>query len=158
MLRDATAGGPDIRAITDLGNVAIENRLPPHVELRLRPGDDRRRSPAGGPHLRRARPDLRARRGVSSCWKLTEFTHLIATHAGPDRSAFLSSFFALVGTHGLHVTLGLVWLGGLLFRLSRMGFTAGTQRGFLLFGLFWHLIDIVWVVVFSVVYLIGASK
>ena len=90
--------------------------------------------------------------------ELNEFAGLLRDGNGPDRSAFLSGFFALIGTHGLHVAMGLLWLGGLLFRLSRLGFTPGTQRGFLLFGLFWHLIDIVWVAVFSVVYLMGASR
>jgi cytochrome o ubiquinol oxidase subunit 3 len=84
-----------------------------------------------------------------------EFADLISRGYGPDRSAFLSSFFTLVGTHGLHVTCGLVWLGILLAQFLGRGFTPAMMRRFLCFSLFWHVLDVVWIGVFTFVYLVG---
>jgi cytochrome o ubiquinol oxidase subunit III len=84
-----------------------------------------------------------------------EFADLIARDDGPDRSAFLSSFFTLVSTHGLHVTCGLLWLGVLLVQFLGRGFTPAMVRRFLCFSLFWHVLDVVWIGVFTFVYLIG---
>jgi cytochrome o ubiquinol oxidase subunit 3 len=88
--------------------------------------------------------------------ELTEFAHLIAEGAGPQRSAFLSSFFTLVGTHGLHVTFGVIWLVVLMFQVGRWGLTATSRRRLMCLSLFWHFLDVVWIGVFSFVYLIGA--
>ena len=84
-----------------------------------------------------------------------EFADLISRGDGPDRSAFLSSFFTLVSTHGLHVTCGLLWLGVLLVQFLGRGFTPAMVRRFLCFSLFWHVLDVVWIGVFTFVYLVG---
>ncbi|MGQ2999976.1 MULTISPECIES: cytochrome o ubiquinol oxidase subunit III [Variovorax] len=88
--------------------------------------------------------------------ELYEFAHLIHEGAGPQRSAFLSSFFALVGTHGLHVTFGIVWLIVLLFQLPKHGFTAANRRRLMCLSMFWHFLDVVWIGVFTFVYLMGS--
>jgi len=82
-----------------------------------------------------------------------EFASMVAAGAGPSRSAFLSGFFTLVGTHGLHVSLGLVWLVVMLLQVVTLGFRPMVSRRFFCFALFWHALDIVWVGVFTIVYL-----
>jgi cytochrome o ubiquinol oxidase subunit III len=88
--------------------------------------------------------------------EIREFSELIARGAGPTRSAFLSSFFTLVGCHGLHVAGGILWLLTMMAQVYAKGFRADIQRRFLCFALFWHALDIIWVAVFSVVYLLGS--
>jgi cytochrome o ubiquinol oxidase subunit III len=83
----------------------------------------------------------------------SEFATMVASGAGPSRSAFLSAFFALVGTHGLHVTIGLAWLVVMLLQVATLGFQPMVGRRFFCFALFWHALDIVWVGVFTIVYL-----
>jgi cytochrome o ubiquinol oxidase subunit 3 len=85
--------------------------------------------------------------------EVTEFSGMVSSGAGPSHSAFLSAFFALVGTHGLHVTLGLAWLLVMLLQVATLGFQPMVARRFFCFGLFWHALDIVWIGVFSIVYL-----
>jgi cytochrome o ubiquinol oxidase subunit 3 len=85
--------------------------------------------------------------------EVTEFAGMVAAGAGPSRSAFLSAFFTLVGTHGLHVTAGLAWLVVMLAQLATLGFQPMVGRRFLCFALFWHALDIVWIGVFTIVYL-----
>ncbi len=87
--------------------------------------------------------------------ELSEFTHLIQEGAGPGRSAFLSAFFTLVGTHGLHVTFGLIWLVTLMVQLGQTGFTPANRRRLQCLSLFWHFLDVVWIGVFTFVYLMG---
>ena len=87
--------------------------------------------------------------------ELYEFSHLIHEGAGPQRSAFLSSFFTLVGTHGLHVTFGLVWLVVLMVQISRHGLTIPNKRRLMCLSMFWHFLDVIWIGVFTVVYLMG---
>lgn len=89
--------------------------------------------------------------------ELQEFAIMIDEGAGPTRSAFLSSFFALVGCHGLHVGLGLLWLGTMMAQLWVKGFRDDILRRLHCFNLFWHALDIVWIAIFSLVYLLGAS-
>ncbi|WP_458526889.1 cytochrome o ubiquinol oxidase subunit III [Onishia taeanensis] len=84
-----------------------------------------------------------------------EFHHLIHLGFGPDRSAFLSAFFTLVGTHGLHVIFGLVWILVMLVQLKKQGLTDVTRPRIMCLSLFWHFLDIVWICVFSFVYLMG---
>ena len=86
-----------------------------------------------------------------------EFADLVARGAGPSRSAFLSAFFALVGCHGLHVSAGILWLLTMMAQVFAKGFRADIQRRFLCFALFWHALDIIWVAIFSVVYLVGSG-
>ena len=90
--------------------------------------------------------------------ELQEFSSMIAQGAGPQRSAFLSSFFALVGCHGLHVTAGLAWLGTLLFDLWTRGFDDRLVRRLNCFALFWHALDIIWVAIFTNVYLLALAQ
>ncbi|EOG2429204.1 cytochrome o ubiquinol oxidase subunit III [Proteus mirabilis] len=85
-----------------------------------------------------------------------EFHELIAEGYGPDRSAFLSAFFALVSTHGLHVTAGLVWIIIMMIQVSRRGLTDVNRTRLSCLSLFWHFLDVVWICVFTVVYLMGA--
>jgi cytochrome o ubiquinol oxidase subunit III len=85
--------------------------------------------------------------------EVSEFSHMLAAGAGPSRSAFLSAFFALVGTHGLHVTGGLAWLLVMLLQVATLGFQPMVTRRFICFSLFWHALDIVWIGVFTIVYL-----
>ena len=87
--------------------------------------------------------------------ELREFAGMIAIGAGPQRSAFLSAFFTLVGCHGMHVTAGLVWLAVMMAQVAIKGFHATVERRLLCFSLFWHALDIVWVWLFTVVYLMG---
>jgi cytochrome o ubiquinol oxidase subunit III len=87
--------------------------------------------------------------------ELNEFAHLIAEGNGPQRSAFLSSFFALVGTHGLHVSFGIVWLVTLMVQVSRYGLVAANKRRLMCLSMFWHFLDLVWIGVFTFVYLMG---
>jgi cytochrome o ubiquinol oxidase subunit 3 len=87
--------------------------------------------------------------------EIREFTSLIGRGAGPSRSAFLSSFFTLVGCHGVHVTAGLLWLGTMLAQFYAKGFRQDIRHRFLCFSLFWHALDIIWVGIFSLVYLVG---
>ena len=89
--------------------------------------------------------------------ELHEFAELIAAGHGPQRSAFLSAFFALIGCHGLHVAAGLLWLLTMMAQVVAKGFRADIQRRILCFGLFWHTLDIVWVALFSLVYLVGVA-
>ena len=88
--------------------------------------------------------------------ELYEFAHLIREGAGPQRSGFLTALFALVGTHGLHVAFGLVWLVTLVFQLGRHGLTPDNRRRLTCLSMFWHFLDVVWIGVFSFVYLMGA--
>ena len=82
-----------------------------------------------------------------------EFASMVAAGAGPSHSAFLSAFFTLVGTHGLHVSIGLVWLVVMLVQVATLGFRPMVGRRFFCFALFWHALDIVWIGVFTIVYL-----
>jgi len=85
--------------------------------------------------------------------EVSEFSDMVLHGAGPSRSAFLSSFFTLVGTHGLHVTAGACWLLVMMAQVATLGFRPMVMRRMLCFSLFWHALDIVWIGVFTVVYL-----
>jgi cytochrome o ubiquinol oxidase subunit 3 len=87
--------------------------------------------------------------------EIREFADMIAIGATPQRSAFLSAFFALVGCHGLHVTAGLIWLAVMMAQVAVKGFRPTVERRLLCFSLFWHALDILWVGIFTVVYLMG---
>jgi cytochrome o ubiquinol oxidase subunit 3 len=94
--------------------------------------------------------------GAGFIWmEVHEFTHLIAEGAGPDRSAFLSAYFVLVGTHGLHVTVGLLWLAVMLHQIARYGLDGIVRRRLSCLSLFWHFLDLIWICVFTFVYLRG---
>jgi cytochrome o ubiquinol oxidase subunit 3 len=88
--------------------------------------------------------------------EIYEFHHLIMEGFGPQRSGFLSAFFTLVGTHGLHVTSGLIWMAVLMYQVSKRGLTPTNRTRILCLSLFWHFLDVVWICVFTIVYLMGA--
>jgi len=90
--------------------------------------------------------------------ELKEFISLVMRGAGPSRSAFLSAFFTLVGCHGLHVSAGILWLLTMMAQVFAKGFRADIERRILCFALFWHALDIIWVALFTVVYLMGVSR
>ncbi|MCR2807752.1 cytochrome o ubiquinol oxidase subunit III [Paenibacillus soyae] len=87
--------------------------------------------------------------------EVTEFIHLVHEGATIGTSAYWSAFFTLVGTHGLHVTVGLVWMTALIIQLSRRGITPVTKRKVNIISLYWHFLDVVWIFVFTIVYLMG---
>jgi cytochrome o ubiquinol oxidase subunit 3 len=102
--------------------------------------------------------------------EVSEFTRLIAAGNGPQLSGFLSSYFALVGTHGLHVAIGLIWMVALMISIARGtsprrsglrpregGFTRSNMRKLMLLGMFWHFLDIIWIFIFTIVYLMGVT-
>jgi cytochrome o ubiquinol oxidase subunit 3 len=87
--------------------------------------------------------------------ELYEFAIMIGEGAGPQRSAFLSAFFTLVGSHGAHVTAGLLWIGTMMAQIWAKGFQPHILRRLLCLSIFWHALDIIWVAIFTIVYLIG---
>lgn len=87
--------------------------------------------------------------------ELSEFSKLYSEGNSWQRSAFLSSFFTLVGTHGLHITCGLLWMGICMIKVSTKGLTSSITRKLTLLSLFWHFLDIVWIFIFTIVYLMG---
>ncbi|MBN3526812.1 cytochrome o ubiquinol oxidase subunit III [Paenibacillus apiarius] len=87
--------------------------------------------------------------------EVNEFIHLVHEGATISTSAFLSAFFTLVGTHGLHVSIGLVWMIALIIQLAKHGITPVTKRKVNVISLFWHFLDVVWIFVFTIVYLMG---
>ncbi|MBZ9937042.1 cytochrome o ubiquinol oxidase subunit III [Mesorhizobium sp. BR1-1-16] len=156
VLSGATAGGPTGRELFELPRVAIQTGLLLTSSFTCGLGS-----------LASHRRDM----AWTQIWLLVtgvlgaaflvlevqEFAAMIDEGAGPTRSAFLSSFFALVGCHGLHVGLGLLWLGTMMAQLWLKGFRDDILRRLHCFNLFWHALDIVWVAIFSLVYLLGAS-
>ena len=155
VLSRSTAGGPDGRALFDLPHVFIETML-----LLL--------SSAGHGMVMLA--VHRGARGAALGWlavtfllglgfvamEVHEFHGMIAAGHGPGRSAFLSAFFTLVGTHGTHVSFGLVWMLVMMLQVATKGLSAAVRDRLLRLGMFWHFLDIVWIGVFTVVYLLGA--
>ena len=87
--------------------------------------------------------------------EIYEFAHLIGQGATPQRSAFLSAFFALVGTHGLHVMFGVIWLVVLMVQINKHGLIPENNRRLMCLSMFWHFLDVVWIGVFTFVYLMG---
>lgn len=87
--------------------------------------------------------------------ELTEFHHLVIEGNSWRRSGFLSAFFTLVGTHGLHIATGLIWMGVTGYAVARHGITTITLRRLTLLSLFWHFLDIIWIFIFTIVYLMG---
>lgn len=87
--------------------------------------------------------------------ELYEFSHLVHDGDSWRRSGFLSAFFTLVGTHGLHITIGLIWIGVMIARVLQQGLTRANMRRLTMLSLFWHFLDIVWIFIFTFVYLMG---
>jgi cytochrome o ubiquinol oxidase subunit 3 len=154
VLNAATAGGPTAAQIFDLRNVQIETAC-----LLLSSFTCGIASLAVAQQYHRISQLALLATGLLGFaflgLEVREFVGLIAQGAGPSRSAFLSSFFALVGCHGVHVTAGLLWLGTIMAQFYAKGFRPDICRRYLCFSLFWHTLDIIWVAIFTVVYLIG---
>jgi cytochrome o ubiquinol oxidase subunit 3 len=156
VLAGATAGGPDGRQLFDLKNVAIETGclLLSSFACGIASIGAMQRS------FRTFQLAMAATFVLGAVFlglELNEFIGLAARGAGPQRSAFLSAFFSLVGCHGLHVCVGLLWLLTMMAQVWAKGFRDDIQRRILCFSLFWHALDIIWVAVFTVVYLLGAA-
>jgi cytochrome o ubiquinol oxidase subunit 3 len=153
-LRDNTAGGPTGAELFDLRKVFIETMclLLSSYTCGIGALSAERRQPARFLDLRS--PHIRARCGLS-VHRGYEFAGMVRRGAGPSRSAFLSAFFTLVGTHGVHVASGLVALVYLVAQVIAKGLRAAVLRRLLCWSLFWHALDIVWVGVFTLVYLMG---
>jgi cytochrome o ubiquinol oxidase subunit 3 len=156
VLAGQTAGGPSGSQLFDLRNVAIETALLLFSSFTC--------------GMASIAADMRNQRWFQISMAVTallgagflalearEFIDLVERGAGPSRSAFLSAFFSLVGCHGLHVSAGILWLLTMMAQVVAKGFRADIQRRILCFALFWHALDIIWVAVFSVVYLLGSA-
>lgn len=90
--------------------------------------------------------------------ELYEFRALALEGNDWGRSAFLSAFFTLVGTHGLHITVGLIWLVVMVIYIAKRGLVSSVVKRLMLFSLFWHFLDVIWIFIFTVVYLFGALR
>jgi cytochrome o ubiquinol oxidase subunit 3 len=155
LLAPATAGGPTPKEIFDLPYVAVETGflLVSSFTYGL-----------AMIAVERERQDLVMRwLGVTFLlglgfigMEIHEFAGLIAEGAGPDRSAFLTGFFTLVGTHGAHVTAGLAWMALLMAQVAQRGLSDTNRTRLMCLSLFWHFLDVIWIGVFTVVYLRGA--
>jgi cytochrome o ubiquinol oxidase subunit 3 len=157
VLQGQTAGGPSGRDLFDLRNVAIETGFLLASSFTC--------------GLATIAADARSAKWFQIAMAVTcvfglgfltiearEFASLVASGAGPTRSAFLSAFFTLVGCHGLHVSAGILWLLTMMAQVFAKGFRPDIQRRVLCFALFWHALDIIWIAVFTVVYLLGSAK
>ena len=152
-----TDGGPVGRDLFDLNNVAIETAclLASSFTCGLASiGVERRRSGL----FYGAMAATFVLGAIFLALELHEFVGMIAHGAGPRRSAFLSAFFTLVGCHGLHVSIGLLWLLTMMAQVFAKGYREDILRRMLCFSLFWHALDIIWVGVFTNVYLIGVTR
>jgi cytochrome o ubiquinol oxidase subunit III len=154
VLAGNTNGGPSGRAIFDLGNVAVETGC-----LLLSSFTCGMASIAASVRNKLAFYVMMLVTFVLGAafiaLEIREFVSLIQAGDGPSRSAFLSAFFALVGCHGAHVSAGLLWLLTMIAQVFAKGFRPEILRRILCFSLFWHALDIIWVAVFTVVYLLG---
>jgi cytochrome o ubiquinol oxidase subunit III len=157
VLLGQTAGGPSGRDLFDLRNVAIETGLLLASSFTC--------GLASIAADTRSTIWFQVSMAVTSLFGLgflaiegNEFASLVVRGAGPTRSAFLSAFFTLVGCHGLHVSAGILWLLTMMAQVFAKGFRADIQRRILCFALFWHALDIIWIAVFTIVYLVGSAK
>jgi cytochrome o ubiquinol oxidase subunit III len=154
VLFKSTAGGPTAQQLFDLHNTALETVL-----LLTSTFTCGMASIAVGQRSQKWTQIALVCTGLLGAAFITlevrEFAGFIARGAGPTRSAFLSSFFTLVGCHGAHVTAGLLWLGTMMAQFYAKGFRTDIRHRFLCFTLFWHALDIIWVAIFSLVYLVG---
>ena len=157
VLVDATAGGPSGKDVFNLSAVALE------TACLLLSSFTCGMASLGA----RARSNLMYYGGMIATFllgaafvllEIRDFTTMVAQGAGPSRSAFLSAYFALVGCHGLHVTMGLLFLLTMIAQVYAKGYRPDILRRILCFGLFWHTLDIIWVGIFTVVYLLGVAR
>ncbi len=157
VLSRATSGGPGPAGLFDLKTVAIETGL--LLTSSFACGMATLASDARNRLWTQASYAVTGLLGLGFLiMEFSEFARMLGHGAGPGRSAFLSAFFALVGLHGLHVTVGLLWLGTVMAQLWAKGFRPDIQRRGLCFALFWHALDIIWVGIFTNVYLLGTIR
>ncbi len=157
VLVDATAGGPSGRDLFHLDSVALETAclLVSSFTCGIASIGAQRRN---GLMFYGAMTATFVLGAAFLGLEIREFSDMVAQGAGPTRSAFLTAFFTLVGCHGLHVTGGLLWLLTMMAQVYAKGYRADIMRRLLCFSLFWHALDIIWVALFSVVYLMGAAR
>ncbi len=157
VLQGATAGGPTGKQLFDLDNVAVET-----VCLLLSSFSCGLMMVAAGAQSRLwTQVGLLVTGLLGAAFlalELREFIDMAQHGASPQRSAFLTAFFTLVGCHGAHVTAGLLWLGTMMAQVWAKGFRPTIQHRLLCFSLFWHALDIIWVALFTIVYLLGAIR
>ena len=157
VLTDSTAGGPSGKDLFDIGHVGLETAFLLTSSLTC--------GLAGiGANARNGRLFYL---GMAATFvlgtgflllELSEFHEMIEAGAGPSRSGFLSAFFALIGCHGFHVAAGLLWLLTMMAQVFAKGYREDILRRMLCFSLFWHTLDIIWVGLFSLVYLVGVAR
>ena len=151
------AGGPIPREIFDLKLVALNTALLLASSITF--GEAMPHMEAGRVGPTRAWLAITGLLGLAFLGiELYEFGQLIAEGASPQRSAFLSAFFTLVGTHGAHVAVGLIWLTVMLIQLGRHGLSLPMKRRLICLSMFWHFLDIIWIGVFTFVYLYGVIR
>jgi cytochrome o ubiquinol oxidase subunit 3 len=156
VLSGQTAGGPTGRQLFDLTNVAIETAC--LLVSSFTCGLCMIAAQARRPLATYIAGALTFLLGLAFLTlEIREFAEMIGEGAGPQRSAFLSAFFTLVGCHGIHVTAGLIWLAVMMAQIATRGFKPNILRRVLCFSLFWHALDIIWVALFTIVYLMGAG-
>jgi cytochrome o ubiquinol oxidase subunit 3 len=157
VLTDSTAGGPAGRDLFDMGTVGIETACLLTSTFFCGIAGIGAQARRGGIFY----PAMAATFVLGAAFvsiEMHEFAGMIARGAGPDRSAFLSAFFALIGCHGLHVSVGLLWLLTMMAQVYAKGYRDDILRRMLCFSLFWHTLDIIWVALFSLVYLVGLAQ
>ena len=152
-----TAGGPSGRELFNLPNVALETAFLLVSSFTCGVASIGARAHSGSWFYGAMAATFILGAGFLSI-ELREFASMVARGAGPTRSAFLSAFFTLVGCHGLHITAGLLWLLTMIAQVFAKGYRADVLRRILCFSLFWHALDIIWVAIFTVVYLMGAAQ
>jgi cytochrome o ubiquinol oxidase subunit 3 len=157
VLVDKTAGGPTGRDLFDLRNVGLETAclLLSSFTCGIASIGAQRRNDVWFYGAMAVTFVLGA---IFLGLEVREFADMAAHGAGPSRSAFLSAFFSLVGCHGLHVTGGLLWLLTMMAQVYAKGYRPDIMRRMLCFSLFWHALDIIWVALFTVVYLMGVGQ
>ncbi len=154
VLSGRTAGGPSGKDLFDLRNVAIETGC--LLLSSFTCGIMSLVSDAKRPMQTYLAAAVTFALGAAFLYlELNEFIDMADHGAGPDRSAFLSAFFTLVGLHGTHVTFGLIWLVVMMAQIATRGFRPTTMWRLHCFALFWHALDIIWIAVFTIVYLMG---
>jgi cytochrome o ubiquinol oxidase subunit III len=151
-----TAGGPSGRELFNLRNVGFETALLLVSSFTVGLASIGARAESGSWFYGAMAATFILGAGFLSI-ELREFASMVARGAGPTRSAFLSAFFTLVGCHGLHITAGLLWLLTMMAQVFAKGYRADILRRILCFSLFWHALDIIWVAIFTVVYLMGMA-
>ena len=157
VLGTSTAGGPTAAEVLDLRGLAVNTALLLVSSVTFGFAMlEMARKKKGAVLLWLAVSGLLAAAFVTL--EIHEFLGMIADGAGPGRSAFLSSFFTLVGTHGLHVSFGLVWLVTLMTQVWRYGLIEANKRRLMCLSMFWHFLDVVWIGVFTFVYLLGMLR